>query len=141
MSKRGQDTISSDGSPLAKARRTNLVMHAQCKGDVSPQRSGSPVNPVNDNNRKRAGLATGNWGSSGSNFEVESSQVYRQEKLNLAPRKFGQKDLNRPKSEEDSPSTGQPEAVSPEMENMRFSDHHYMEKKFQCIQNKLEGLQ
>ena len=63
--------------------------------------------------------------------------MYRQEKLNLAARKFGQKDLNRPKSEEDSPSTGQPEAVSTEMENMRFSDHHYMEKKFQCIQKKL----
>ena len=37
MSKRGQDTTSSDGSPVAKARPTNLVMHGQCKEDVSPQ--------------------------------------------------------------------------------------------------------
>ena len=40
MSKRGQDTTSSDASPMAKARPTNLVMHGQCKEDVSPQKIG-----------------------------------------------------------------------------------------------------
>ena len=48
MSKRVQDTTS---------RPTNLVMHSQCKEDVSPQRSGSLVNPVNDDERKKVGLA------------------------------------------------------------------------------------
>ena len=76
---------------------------------------------------KRVGLASGNWGSSGSNFEVESSQVYRQEKVNLVARKSGQKDLNRPKSEEDSSCTRKLDASSPELENMRFSDLQYME--------------
>ena len=57
MSKRGQDTTSSDGSPVAKARPTNLVTHGQCKEDVSPQRLGSLVDPVNDDNRKRVGPA------------------------------------------------------------------------------------
>ena len=52
MSKRGQDTTSSDSSPVAKARPTNLVMHSQCKEDVSPQSSGSRVNPENDDERK-----------------------------------------------------------------------------------------
>ena len=40
MSKRGQDTTSSDRSPVAKARPTNLVMHGQCKEDVSSGQSG-----------------------------------------------------------------------------------------------------
>ena len=61
MPKRGQDTTSSDGSPLAKARPTNVVIHFQCKEDVSPQRSGSLVRPENDDERKRVGLASGNW--------------------------------------------------------------------------------
>ena len=59
MSKRGQHTTWSDGSPVAKARPTNLVMHSQCREDVSSQSSGSPVDPGNENNRKRVGLATG----------------------------------------------------------------------------------
>ena len=83
VSKRGQDTTSSDGSPVAKARPTNLVMHGQCKEDVSPQRSGSLVKPGNDDNRKK------NWGTSGSNFEVENSQAGRQEKVNQAHRELG----------------------------------------------------
>ena len=51
-SKRGRDITSSGGFPMAKARPTNLVMHGQCKEDVSPQRSGSLVNPGNDDERK-----------------------------------------------------------------------------------------
>ena len=62
--------------------------------------------------------------------------MYRQEMVNLAARKLGQKDLTRPKSEEDSPSTGQPVAVSPEMENKRFSNYPCVEKLFQCTQKK-----
>ena len=45
MSKRGQDTTSSDGSPMAKARPTNVVLRLQCKEGVSSQGSGYPVNP------------------------------------------------------------------------------------------------
>ena len=85
MSKRGQDITSSDGSPVAKARRTNLVMHGQCKKDVSPQRWRSLVNSENDNNRKWVSLVTENWCSSDSNFEVGSSQVYRQKKGQSSP--------------------------------------------------------
>ena len=86
---------------------------------------------------KRVSLDAGNRSSSSSNAEVGSSQVYRQEMVNLAARRLGQKDLTRPKSEEDSHSTGQPVAVSPEMENVKFSSYPYVEKIFQCIQNKL----
>ena len=62
MSKRGQDMTSRDGSPEATARPTNLVMHGQCKEDVSPRRWRSLVNPENDNNRKRVSLVPENWG-------------------------------------------------------------------------------
>ena len=48
--------------------------------------------------------------------------------VNLAARRLGQKELTRPKSKEDSLSTGQPVAVSPEMENMNFSNYPYVEK-------------
>ena len=44
MSKRGQDTTSSDGPPMAKARPTSLVLQGQCKEGASSQGSGSPVN-------------------------------------------------------------------------------------------------
>ena len=93
MSKRGQDTTSSDGSPMSKAKPANLVLQGKCKEGVSSQGSGSPVNPVNESNRKRVSLATGNGCSSSSNAEVGSSQVYRQEMVNLASRRLGQKDL------------------------------------------------
>ena len=63
--------------------------------------------------------------------------MHRKENANLAARKLGQKDLTRPKSEEDSSSTVKPDAVSPEMENMKFSDYQYMEKICQCIKKKL----
>ena len=59
MSKRGKETNSREGSPMAKARPTNLVMHRKCKEEVSSQSSGSLVNPVNDDERKRIGLVSG----------------------------------------------------------------------------------
>ena len=93
MSKRGQDTTSS-GSPMAKSRPTNLVVQGQCKEGVSSQGLGSLVNPRNDDDRERVGLASGNWGHSGSNFEVGNSQVNRHEKVNLTHRKLGQKGPN-----------------------------------------------
>ena len=45
MSKRGKETNSGEGSSVAKARPTNLVMQSQCKEEVSSQSSGSLVNP------------------------------------------------------------------------------------------------
>ena len=88
MSKRGQDTTSSDGSPMAKNPcNTNLVLQGQCKEGVSSQGSGYPVNPVNEWSSR------GKLGSSISNSEVGSSQVYRQEMVNLAARRLGQKGL------------------------------------------------
>ena len=141
MSNRGQDTTSSGGSPMAKARPANLVSQGQCKEDVSSQGSGSPVNPGNEYNRKRGSLATGNRGSSSSIAEVGSSQVYRQEMVNLAARKLGQKDLTRPKSEEDSPSTGHPVTASPEMEDMQFSNTHTLRRYFNVYRRNWEELQ
>ena len=91
--------------------------------------------------QEKSWSSRGKLGSSISNSEVGSSQVYRQEMVNLAARRLGQKGLTWPKSEEDSPSTGQPVAVSPEMENMKFSNYPYVEKIFQCVQKKLEELQ
>ena len=88
-------------------------------------------------NKKRVSPAAGNRGGSSSNAEVGSSQVYRQEMVNLAAKKLGQKDVTRPKSEEDSPGTGQPVTIAPEMENMKFSKYPYVEKILQCTQKKL----
>ena len=128
MSKRGQDTTSSDSSFVAKARPTNVVMHSQCKEDVPPRRSGSRVNLEDDDVRKSVGVTTGNWCNSNSNFEGGTSQVYRQEKVNLAARKLGQKDQTRAKSEENSSCTRKLDASPPELENMRFSNHQYLGK-------------
>ena len=115
----------------------NVVLRGQCKEGVSSQGSGSPVNPVIEYNRKRVSLAAGNWVVLFQIPKLENSQVYRQENVNLDSRKLGQKGLTWPKSEEDSPSTGQPVAVSPEMENMKFSNYPYVEKIFQCVQKKM----
>ena len=60
LSKRGQDTTSSDGSSMAKVRPTG----------VSSQGSGFPVNQGNKCNKKRVCLVTGNRWSSSSNAEV-----------------------------------------------------------------------
>ena len=49
-------------------------------------------------------LAVGNCGSSSSDVEVGSSPVYRQGMVIPAAGKLGQKDLFRPKSEEDDSS-------------------------------------
>ena len=54
MSKRGQNTTSSDGSPTAKARPVNLVMRSQCKEEISSPSLGSLVNPGNDDERKKS---------------------------------------------------------------------------------------
>ena len=136
FSQRGQDTSSSDGSPMANARLTSLVLQGQCKEGASSQGSGYPVNPWNEYNRTRVSLAAGNRCSSRSNAEVGSSKVCRQEVVNLAARRLRQKDLTRPISEEDSPSTGQPEAVSPEMKTWSSPITHTL-RRYQCIQKKL----
>ena len=61
----------------------------------------------------------------------------RQEMVNLTHRKLGRKDQTRANSEQDSSSTRKPDALSPEMENLRFSKHRYMGKICQCLQKKL----
>ena len=53
MSKRGQNTTSNDGSPTAKARPINLVMHSLGKEEISSQSSGSLVNLLNEDGREK----------------------------------------------------------------------------------------
>ena len=62
--------------------------------------------------------------------------MYRQEKVNLAHRKLRQKGQTLAKSAENSSCTRKLDASSPELENMRFSNHRYMGKVFQCLQKK-----
>ena len=112
-------------------------MHGQCREDISPQSSGSRVNPGNDDERKRVSLAAGNWSCSNSNFKSGNCQEYRQERVILAARKLWQKDQTRAKSEENSSCTRKLDASSPEMENMTFSNSQYVTKTFQCLQKKL----
>ena len=70
MSKRGQNTTSNDGSPTAKARPFNLVMHSPCSEEISSRSLGSLVKPVNDDERKGVGQAPGNWMLGDSKFVV-----------------------------------------------------------------------
>ena len=114
MSKRGQEATSNDGSPTAKARPVNLVMHSQYKEETSSSSLGSRVNPENDDERKRMSQAPGNWEHGNSKSEVENSQVSRQEKILQATRKLWQKDQTQIKSEEHSPGTRKLAACSPE---------------------------
>ena len=53
---------------------------------------------------------------------------------------MGRRDLTRPKSEEDDTNTGPPVAVSPEMENMGFSNYPYFEKYFNAYRRNWEEL-
>ena len=61
MSKRGQNTTSNDGSPTAKSRPVNLVMHSPCSEEITSRSLGSLVNRWNDDERKGVGQARGNW--------------------------------------------------------------------------------
>ena len=105
MSKRGQETTSNDGSPTATARPVNLVMHGQCKEEISSSSFGSRVNPVNFDGRQRIGQAPGNWMLGDSKLEAEYSQ---------ATRKLGQKDQTQVQSEENPPGTRKLAAYPPE---------------------------
>ena len=69
--------------------------------------------------------------------KLGNSQVNRQEKVNLAHRNLGQKDQTRATSEENPSSTRKIDASLPELENMRFSNHRYTGKIYQCLQMKL----
>ena len=91
VSKRGQDTTSSDRPPVAKARPTNLVMHSKCKDDVSPRSSGSQVNMGLDDVRKSVGLAPGNCGNSNSNFEGGIPKCIDKRRLILPQGNLGRK--------------------------------------------------
>ena len=57
--------------------------------------------------------------------------------VNQAAGELGQKDLIRPKSEEDPSDTGKLDAASPEMENMKFSNYSYVENIVHCTHKKL----
>ena len=85
-SKRGQDTTSSDGSPVAKSQTHQSVATGQCKEDVSPQRPGSLVNLENEDDRKKE-LA---WLRE-TKFEIP--KWTDKGRFNLAHRELGQKDL------------------------------------------------
>ena len=136
MSKRGLNTTSNDGSLTAEARPIDLVMHSQCKEEISSQSSGSLVNPGNDDERRTVGLASGNCGSFDSNFEVECSQVSRQEKVILASRKLGRR--TKPKQKVRRTSLAQGNLMH---HYQMFWRHAILESsihgKFQCMQKKL----
>ena len=120
----------------AKARPTCLVLRGQCKEGGSSQGSGSSVSTGNACDRKRVSLAAGNQGSSSSNAEVGSSQLYRQDMVYPVAKKLGQKEPDR-KAKKTIQAQGNFVAVSPEMENMTFSISPYVGKMFQRIQKKL----
>ena len=133
MSKKGQGASSSDDSPLEKARPTNLVMRRQCKENISNQRLGSLVNPENYNKQERIAYACGNRVADDYNLGVEYSQVKRPEKV-----KYAQGDLeqgNQTRSNERSISTRGRVASLPELKNMEYTNHLYMKKVSQILQN------
>ena len=135
MSKRGQDTYSSDGSPLAKARHTIFVMRSQCKEDISNQRSGSLVSPETDNKQERIVQVSGNRVADDYNPGVEHSQVKRQEMVNFARGNLVQE--NQTPSNERSSSPRRLGASLPDLKNMEYTNHQYMEKVFQYLDMKL----
>ena len=126
MSKRGQETTSNEGSPTAKSRPVNLVMHSWCKEETYSSSLGSRINLVNDDERKRIGPARRNWENGNSKSEVEKSHASRQEKVLQAARKLGQKDQTKIRNEENPPGTRKLAARSPESRNMEYINHRYM---------------
>ena len=95
---------------------------------------------MNDDERKEVGQAPGNWMLPDSKLEVRYSQVYRQEEVNLAARKLGQKDQTQTQSDENPSSTRKLAASSPEFRNMEYTNHRNMGKIFQrrgweCLQS------
>ena len=124
MSKRGQNMTSNDGSPTAKARPNNLVMHSPCSEEISSRSLGSLVNPGNDDERKGVGQAPGNWMLGDSTLEVGYSQVSRQEKVHQATRKMGAQT----KSDENTSSTRKLAASSPEFRTMEYRSSTEIER-------------
>ena len=100
------------------------------KKSISSEGSGSPVNTASEYNRTRISLAIGNCGSSTSNAEVGSSQVYRHPSF----RETWTDSLNPTKEWR---GRYQHRTVSSEMENMIFSNKPYVEKVYQCVQKEL----
>ena len=117
---------SSDGSPMAISPTYQVWWCKVCAKRMS--RSGSPDNPgKNEHNRKRVSLAARNWEVPARMPKLEVPKCVD----SLCARRLGQKDLTRPKSEEDSLSTRQPAAVSPKKkENMIFSNYPFVERRF-----------
>ena len=94
MSKRGEETTSSEDSPMAKprpaipakARPLNLVARSPRSEEDSSQSLGYLVNPGNAGERREVEVAPGNSWRSASRSEVGYSQASRQEN---APMAFG----------------------------------------------------
>ena len=95
MSKRGQDQPRVMGLRGQKPHQPTWCCKVSAKR-VSHHKD-QDLQPTGENeyNKKRVSLTMGNCGSSSSNAELGSSQVYR------ASGKLGQKDSTRPKNEED----------------------------------------
>ena len=117
MSKRGQNTTSNDGSPTAKARPINLVMHSLCSEEISSRSWGCLVYPGNDDERKGVGQAPGNWMLPDLELGVGYSQVRRQEKVLQATQKQGRR--------------------IKQFRHMEFPNHQHKTKIFQFLQKKL----
>ena len=83
MSKRGQETTSNEGSPVAKAR-PRLVARDPKSEEISSQSLRYLVNPVNADERKEVEIAPGISWRSASRSEIGYSQASRQEKCSLA---------------------------------------------------------
>ena len=137
MSKRGQNTTSNEGSPMAKAKPCLVLREReQRREDISSQSLGSQVNPGYTDERNEVVRATRQLVLPDSNSEIGHPQANRQENSPQASRKLGLENQNQTESDErkysDSKSSRKLAASSPELKNT-----NYISKIFQCLQKKL----
>ena len=139
MSKICQKTTSNGG--FQRRRHSQVWCCASKAVRTSLHQVCDLVNPGNADERKEVVRATRQLVLFDSNSKIGFSQVSRQEKSPQASRKLVLEDENQTESDErehcNAKSSRKLAASSPELKNLKFTNHRYMGKIFQCLQKKL----
>ena len=145
MSKRGQDATSSEGSPMAnakrmipaKARPINLVLHSPWSARENPSQDlGCPVNLENDDKGQGDLTRTRKLVQTTQNPEVELSQVKRQENAQSSDswKQYNQEEASHSAT---TRKLVQAATARTEFQNTKFTNYQYMTQIFHFLQKKL----
>ena len=146
MSKRSQKTTSNKGSPTA-TRKPCLVLREREQGVRKSLHNVWDLGSIRcmQMKEKKSQQQPGNWCSPS---QIQKSDILKRvdKRISLkTSRKLGPENQNRTETDErkysDSKSSRTLAALSPELINLEYTNHHYMSKMFQCLQRNWECLQ